>query len=307
MNNRLICKVLTQNITAYFFALILLSSCSHHTVTVGLNDGSKEDLSSPQHVTDMVLIPAGKFIMGSTFQEREYAYRLDEIRGSNASRRNRWFENEERHQIALNSFMIDRNLVTNEAYQRFVVSMKYPVPYVDPKTWQNYGLIHDYETVKRFLWNERHYSEGRGNHPVVLVNITDAAMYCKWRGQQENRMLRLPTEAEWEKVARGESGNIFPWGNTFDARKLNSVDLGPYDTTSIDDYTDGASIYGVLNMAGMVFEWTSTDCPGDTSKTFVKGGSWDDYPGVTRAAARHCRPKTLKHILIGFRCAGDIK
>ena len=262
-------------------------------------------ISEPTSLTPMVFIAAGEFIMGSTAEEREYGYRLDESRGSKAARHYRWFENETRQQVYVNAFHIDKYLTTNSDYQRFVVSRVYPTPYVDRQTWDAYGLVHAYDAVQRFLWRNGGYPKRRGDHPVVLVAYRDAVAYCQWRGQQEHRRLRLPTEPEWEKAARGVNGAIFPWGNAFDAKKLNSADAGPYDTLPVGQFNPGVSPYGLHDMAGMVFEWTTTACPTEQDKMIVKGGSWDDYPGVTRSAARHCRPRSLQHILIGFRCAAD--
>ena len=91
-------------------------------------------------------------------------------------------------------------------------------------------------------------------------------------------------------------------GNTFDARRLNSADAGPYDTVPVGQYPQSQSPYGVFDMAGQVFEWTATPASRSPQHFIVKGGAWDDLPGVTRAAARHARPAELKHILIGFRC-----
>lgn len=251
----------------------------------------------------MVIIPGGPFIMGSTRSERDYGYRLDEtLHNSTTARTYGWFETETRQTVELPTYSIDRLLVTNERYERFVTGLAHSAPFVDEAIWKSYGLIHPYETARRFLWHGASYPAGRGKHPVVLVSHADAEAYCAWRGRQEARPLRLPTEAEWEKAARGTDGRFFPWGNEFDPTRLNSFDKGPYDTLPVGSYPQGASPFGVHDMAGMVFEWTAT--AGARPGTFiVKGGSWDDLPGVTRSAARHDRPAALKHVLIGFRCA----
>ncbi|MBI3092230.1 MAG: SUMF1/EgtB/PvdO family nonheme iron enzyme [Candidatus Tectomicrobia bacterium] len=260
---------------------------------------------APAAQEPMVVIPAGPFIMGSTRSERDYGYRLDEtLHNSATARTYGWFETETRQTVELPTYSIDRLLVTNEQYQRFVTGAAHPAPFVDEATWKSYGLIHPYKTAQRFLWQETSFPVDRGKHPVVLVSHADAAAFCAWRGKREARPLRLPTEAEWEKAARGTDGRAFPWGNEFDPTRLNSFDRGPYDTLPVGSYPRGVSPYGVHDMAGMVFEWTAT--AGARPGTFmVKGGSWDDLPGVTRSAARHDRPAALKHVLIGFRCAAE--
>lgn len=246
----------------------------------------------------IVNIPPGEFWMGSTPEEREYGYRLDEsLHGSTVARRQQWFEVETRRRLDLVAYRIDRNLVTNADYARFVAATGHRAPFVDEQTWRGYRLVHGYAAVLRFLWRDGRPPAGREQHPVVLVSHADAAAYCAWRG------ARLPSEAEWEKAARGTDGRYFPWGNTFDAALLNSEDGGPFDTVPVGRYPDGQSPYGVLDMAGQVFEWTATLFRREPPRYVVKGGSWDDFPGVTRAAARHGRPPQLKHILVGFRCA----
>ena len=117
----------------------------------------------------------------------------------------------------------------------------------------------------------------------------------------KNQPMKLAAiEAEWEKAVRGTDGHYFPWGNKFDAGLLNSHDKGEFATTEVGQFPKGASEYGLLDGAGLVFEWTST--PANSKRWIVKGGSWDDKGcGVCRPAARHSRPKAIKHILIGFR------
>ncbi len=248
-------------------------------------------------------VPAGPFFMGSLPDEREYGYRLDEnLHNSTAARRHRWFEVETRKTVELPAYRIDPTPVTNAAYREFIQQTPHRSPFVTPEVWRSYRLIHKYDAVQRFLWRTDQPPAGREQHPVVLVSHADATAYCRWRGEREGRPLRLPTEAEWEKAARGTDGRYFPWGNAFLASHLNSYDKGPYDTVPVGQFPQGKSPYGVLDMAGQVFEWTSTPYQQNPQRYTVKGGSWDDYPGVTRSAARHGRPADIKHILIGFRC-----
>jgi formylglycine-generating enzyme required for sulfatase activity len=252
---------------------------------------------APPKFQNMVLVPESDFIAGSTALEREDGYKLDETyHNSTAARKYRWFEVETLKEMHIAPFYIDINLVTNEDYYRFVKETGRKAPFVDPGTWRTYRLTHKYEEVNKFLWVDGKYKKGRAKHPVVLVDHDDAVAYCAWRGG------RLPTEYEWELAARGSARNIFPWGNDFDPNKLNSYDRGPYDTVPVGHYENGKSRYGLYDMAGQVFEWTSTPY-GKNGKFTVRGGSWDDYPGVTRSAARHGRPAYLKHIIVGFRCA----
>ena len=273
--------------TALFWLVFLVAGCLPLT---GLAEQATPDL--------MVTVPAGEFWMGSTPEEREYGYLLDEsLHGSTVARRQKWFEVEARRRLDTPAYRIDRNLVTNADYARFVDATGYHAPFVDEETWRGYRLVHGYARVLKFLWPGKRPPAGREQHPVVLVSHVDAAAYCAWRD------ARLPSEAEWEKAARGEDGRYFPWGNTFDAEVLNSEDRGPFDTVPVGQYPDGQSPYGVLDMAGQVFEWTATLFRTEPPRYVVKGGSWDDFPGVTRSAARHGRPPQLKHILVGFRCA----
>ena len=248
----------------------------------------------------MVPIPPGAFWMGSTSEEREYGYRLDDtLHGSTVARRQGWFEVETRRHLDLPAYRIDRHLVTNADYARFVAETGHRAPFVSESVWRGYRLVHGYARVVKFLWRDGRPPAGREQHPAVLVSHADADVYCAWRG------ARLPSEAEWEKAARGTDGRYFPWGDTFDAERLNSEAGGPFDTVPVGQYPDGQSPYGVFDMAGQVFEWTATRFRKEPPRYVVKGGSWDDFPGVTRSAARHGRPPGLKHILIGFRCAAS--
>ena len=252
----------------------------------------------------LVKIPAGPFSMGSDRAERDYGYRI----GSHAARRWRWFDNWElpRQRVALPEYFIDKNLTTQAEYRRFVWVSGHRAPFISPTDYKNQGyLVHPYASVRRYLWTKNKngrptYPKGLADHPVVLVSQSDAQAYCAWRGGKAPARYRLPTEAEWEKAARGAGARYFPWGNTFDTERLN-YGYKMHGTTPVGAYPQGKSPYGVLDMAGNVFEWTST--PFSRSKTTMKGGgSWDDQPGITRAAARHGRDPKARHLLFGFRC-----
>ena len=247
-------------------------------------------------------MPAGDFIRGSDPVERAAAYALDEAAyGHNVTRRDGWYEGEpSRSTVSLPTFSISRTPVTNAQYAVFVAETGHSPPDVDREIWQSYGLIHPWERTRRYAWRGGQPPPGRGDHPVVLVSHADAVAYAGWLSRRTGTIWRLPTEAEWEKAARGSDGRRFPWGDAFDAKRLNSHDAGPFGTTPAGAYPAGASPYGMLDAAGQVFEWTVT--PVGTGRYIVKGGSWDDKGcGVCRPAARHGRPAAIRHILIGFR------
>jgi len=249
-----------------------------------------------------VPIPAGEFLRGSDRAERDAAYALDEAAyGHSVTREQRWYESEPaRHEETTAAFEITKTPITNRQYAAFVEATGHRAPNVDKDTWRGYRLVHPFARTRRFAWQGGKPPAGRLDHPVVLVSHADAVDYAAWLSRETGRTWRLPTEAEWEKAARGVDGRRFPWGDAWDAARLNSHDAGPFDTMPVGSFADGASPFGLLDAAGQVFEWTAT-AAGDGRYT-VKGGSWDDKGcGVCRPAARHSRPQGIKHILIGFR------
>ncbi len=240
--------------------------------------------------------------MGSDEAEREAAYRLDErVYGHSVTRERRWYADEaKRGTVELPAFSITRTAITNREYAAFVADTSHRFPDVDAATWAGYGLIHPYQRTRRHAWREGRPPAAREAHPVVLVSHGDAVAYAVWLSRRTGRRWRLPSEAQWEKAARGNDGRRFPWGDVYHADRLNSHDSGPFDTLPVGTFSNGASPFGILDAAGQVFEWTATRA--GNSRAIVKGGSWDDKGcGVCRPAARHSRPAALKHILIGFR------
>ena len=259
------------------------------------------------HDHDQLYVPPGAFTMGSTPREREYAYGLD----NEVTRRYGWYEKETRRTPRTDSFCMDRLPVTNGQYKRFVDETGHQVPTIIPEAYQRQGfLVHPYDKVKEFLWREGSFPAGQKDHPVVLVSYFDALSYCGWKAKKTRAKHRLPTEEEWEKAARGTDGGIFPWGDKWIAKNLNSGSH-PGSTTPVGRFPQGKSPYGLYDMVGNTFEWTSTPWQalyfvGQGQKMVLKGCSWDDLPGTCRVAMRHGRPASSKHILIGFRCVSDL-
>jgi formylglycine-generating enzyme required for sulfatase activity len=263
-------------------------------------------LAAEEH---MVAIPAGQYIAGSTPEERNAAYDdYETTAGKDVARTQKWFDGEEdRHLAQLAAFRIDMMPVTQAQYAEFVNATGATAPAIDEAAWQEQGFSQDYATqVVRFVWRDGRPPIGREDHPVVLVTWPEADAYCRWRGALRGETRRLPTAPEYEKASRGDNGFSYPWGNVFEPDKLNSAVKGPGDTTPVGTYVTGASFYGVLDMAGNVFNWTGTPYPHEGQMT-VKGSAWEDYGGVGRGASGHGRTRQIRHVIVGFRCAADAR
>lgn len=238
--------------------------------------------------------------MGSDAAERALAYSLS----SDAVRTSRWFEAEvPRQMIRLPAFCLDRFLVTQTEYAAFVAATRHRPPGISKADYVRQGfLVHDYDReVTAYLWRSARPPAGRANHPVVLVSALDAEAYCRWRQPD----ARLPTEAEWEKAARGDDGRIFPWGDTWDPTRLNSAASGIGGTTPVDRYPTGVSPYGLFDAVGNIFQWTASVL--EDGRRVLKSCAYDDEPGLCRPAFRHGRPAGSRHILIGFRCLVPVR
>ena len=168
---------------------------------------------------EMVLIPAGEFTMGSDPGS-------DPIAADNE---------QPQHTLYLPDYYLARTPVTNAQYAAFVQAASH-----DPPSH----------------WDGVKPPSGKEDHPVVFVTWHDAVAYSNWLAQATGKPYRLPSEAEWEKGARGSDGRIYPWGNRWDAQRCNSGEGGPGDTTPVGAYPQGASPYGLLDLAGNVWEWT---------------------------------------------------
>jgi formylglycine-generating enzyme required for sulfatase activity len=180
---------------------------------------------------DMILIPAGEFVMGrdqTPTASGPPAVPTARERLLRAPWSAEAFHDEgPAHHVRLDAYYIDRHEVSNAKYGRFISATGHPAP---------------------AYWDDPRLNNAA--QPVVGVNWYDADAYCRWTGN------RLPTEAEWEHAARGPEGFRYPWGNTFDGAKVN-YGKARTATMPVSSLPEGASPYGAHHMAGNVFEWVS--------------------------------------------------
>lgn len=257
-------------------------------------------------------IPGGKFISGSDRQERDFAYRISAeaiasqfqsvAQAEQKLRQTGWFNRERNRQTSsVSDFCLSRNLVTNKEYQEFILATGHRAPGISEIAYQRQGfLVHPYAKVQQFLWSGNNYPTGKAKHPVVLISYDDAVTYAAWKEEQTGARYRLPTALEWEKAARGDTGKYFSWGNEWEIKGTNTAANGINYTSKIGLFPLSKSDYGIEDMAGNVFEYTST-LKWQNTRSVMKGCSWDDLPGFCRGAYEHTRPVGSRHILFGFR------
>ena len=154
------------------------------------------------------------------------------------------------------------------------------------------------------------------DHPVVCVSWNDVVAYCAWLAKTTGQRWRLPSEAEWEKAARGSDGRIYPWGDTFDKARCNTNESGIGTTTPVGRYPNGASPYHVQDMTGNVWEWTSSlfqpypyrkndgrENLNSTDNRVLRGGSWYDIARVRARGLSRPLPRRSTSTTRGFRLA----
>jgi formylglycine-generating enzyme required for sulfatase activity/calcineurin-like phosphoesterase family protein/energy-coupling factor transporter ATP-binding protein EcfA2 len=225
---------------------------------------------------DMVLVKGGKFMRGSSEDDAD-AYP----------------EEKPQREIYIDDFMIGKYPVTNEEFKQFVDGCGY-----DKKefwTREGWRWREENKISKPRYWHDRKWNGS--NFPVVGIIWYEAEAYANWLSKRMGHPYRLPTEAEWEKAARGTDSSKYPWGDEFDKNLCNSSESGLYHTSPVGIFTKGKSPYGCFDMAGNVWEWCSDwyndkyygnspdrnpKGPSDGADRVFRGGSW-------LHGARYCR------------------
>jgi formylglycine-generating enzyme required for sulfatase activity len=227
----------------------------------------------------LIYIPAGDFLMGSADSDKE----------ANS-------DEKPQHKVFLDAFWMDKTEVTNAMYALCVQA----------------GACKTLIETKSFARSSYYAGTQFKDYPVIYVSRDDAGKYCKWAER------RLPTEAEWEKAARGAEGKLYPWGDTSPSPSLLNFNKNVGDTTQVGKYPDGASTYGVLDMAGNVWEWVADwydekyyskspnrnpDGPASGGFGILRGGAWVTEANYVRAAQRLKVAFDFRDSIVGFRCA----
>ena len=295
--------------------VLQLCACLAFACSVLADEKPKEfpTEKNKQDGAEMILVPAGTLLMGSTEAEVDAQFKDT---GLPEDWKKYTRDEEPRHQRTVKSFYIYKYEVTNLQYQEFTEATGHRTPL----HWKD-------KNIKEFL-------KAKGNHPVVEVNWDDAQAYCRWAG------TRLPTEVEWEYAARGagpaegKPSRAFPWGNKWDRRLMNNASLhadrelvsaedwnkwyegdqkSQYPLTSaVGSFPKSASPFGVHDMAGNAWEWCleiqapypkqRPDDAKDRKMRARRGGSWANVALHIRSADRQPAVHNDLNIYTGFRC-----
>jgi len=237
------------------------------------------EIGDPRNFVELIAIPSGPFHMGDS--------NLKSVS---------FVPNAPEHPVTLREYRI----------------AKYPITVGQ---WREFAEATDYSSHPDTL-------KGPENYPVVYVSWHDAQACCRWLTEtwrrigkiEQHEVVRLPTEAEWEKAARGDDRRLWPWGNEFDAGKANTNEAGIGSASSVGCFPDGASPYGCLDMAGNVWEWTQSspqqypyaaedgreDVGGNIQRA-VRGGGWLDYRWFAHCSARSSDFDDTLYDRLGFR------
>ncbi|MBI2689794.1 MAG: formylglycine-generating enzyme family protein [Acidobacteria bacterium] len=223
---------------------------------------------------DFLIVPAGNFMMGDNFGDGESRERPA-------------------HQVYLDTFYIAKYEVTNADWKKFESDPAYD----DVKLWPTGRVVpKDQSPYWTQAQNHGGATPNSDNYPVLGVNWDAATAYCNWLSRKTGKKYRLPTEAEWEKAARGTDQRRFPWGNTIDHSYANFTGAQKFDTGQVVGFYDGskhgdlqthngASPYGAMDMAGNVMEW----CQDWYSRTYYSSSPKKNPKGPEKGAYRVLR------------------
>ena len=280
-----------------------------HTATSLPAYGIGDSLVNQQDAASMVFVPGGTFLMGSEGDDAEK-------------------HESPQHRVFLDAYWIYNHPVTNDQFAKFISATGYKTS-AEFLGWSWVFERPDWRKANGAYWAAPDgigsTIAGLGSHPVVHISYLDAETYCKWAGG------RLPTEAEWEKAARGETGPTFPWGDgpVTDLRANycdrncpfswadRSQDDGFDRTSPVGYYQDGASLYGAMDMAGNIWEWVSDWYssnyydqsaeknplgPSYGDWRVIRGGSWVSQAKYLRSSNRYYSDPDDTSNDHGFRC-----
>jgi len=270
-------------------------------------ENDKRNPSGKDPFKNMRKIPSGNFHMGSTFENVKE--NLAECKKHDRTCALWWFEDEMPYrQLHVDNYWIDIYETTNGEYLDFVLA-----------TGHRPALDETCETDSCWsgnLWKDKTFHVSVANQPVTQVSWHDADAYCRWRGK------RLPTEAEWEKAARGPNGRYYPWGKASPKKRATYKRKwkGKFTMTNVGSYPRGVSYYGIHDMAGNVWEWVNDwyernyyrksplrnpKGPGKGYFKITRGGSWVNFADTLRTTLRRWSLPDVRFNDTGFRCAMD--
>lgn len=314
--------------------LVVIGACSRNTASVAEADVAP----SPQvdDTSDMILVPAGDFIMGSDKVDKEglqqqYGFETPLYLNEHPARK-----------VHLDAFMMDKFEVTNAQYKAFLIQAKGRGRVPDAWRFNGYGLARsqadamdvatlrsiavdhfkldmDTRTMDKSALIEAMFKRQHAMDRLAVTGVTwkDADAYCRWRGR------RLPSEAEWEKAARGSDGREYPWGDKWDDNITNTGENTDEEEgiAAVGSFPRNKSPYGIYDLSGNAWEWVADwydAYPGSTEKSENYGKKFKVIRGggggighyalsyFFRAAARQYALPDMTAEDVGFRCAKDI-
>jgi formylglycine-generating enzyme required for sulfatase activity len=264
----------------------------------------------------LITIPAGPFVMGTSQAQVDLLGRDDPVAA-------RWrekgsFDREmPQHSVSLGPYQIGEHPVTVGQYRPFVEVGGY----AEPRFWTGSGWSWCQASGRQEpdLWREPRWA-GDDRLPVVGITWFEAVAYCHWLRQAVGLPCRLPSEAEWEKAARGTGVRLYPWGNEFEPDRCNTRDGGPGHTLPVGKHSPaGDSPYGCAEMGGNVSEWTVSKFwpyPYDASdgreeleggaERVIRGGAWFKPSLRSRTSARGMNDAGFADHDVGFRLVCDV-